>query len=154
MDYKLVLHVNFYNKYLNLDPVLQWKSRNAQPQFAPNPMEFFDVETLSLAPFISKHDSDAFFRVFKTLVFLVQDLVHVTPFNFDSCAECLRSMVEASMDGGSATSMPTSVTAAAASSPASLAGSLSSSVENISRAESPIHSGSLSVFKRNITQHL
>lgn len=145
MDIKYVKKRQTFKPDISVDPVLQWKSKNAQPQFAPNPVEFFDIETLALAPLISKHDSEAFFRVFKTLAFLIQDAVHITPYNFDSCSECLRSMVEASMDGGSSAAMPTGVATAAASSPASLAGSLSSSVENISRPESPIHSGKFMV---------
>lgn len=124
-----------------------WKHRNPQPQFNNNPMEFFDHESLSLAPLISKHDSDAFFRVCKTLAFLIQDAVHITPFNFDSCTECLRAMIEASLDGGTAAAMPTTnMATAAASSPASLAGSLSSSVENISRPESPTINGIFNDF--------
>uniref|UniRef100_A0A1I7WZK5 IMP2-like protein n=1 Tax=Heterorhabditis bacteriophora TaxID=37862 RepID=A0A1I7WZK5_HETBA len=34
------------------------------------------------------------------LSFLLRDAVHVTPDNFESCIQCLRTMIEASLDGG------------------------------------------------------
>lgn len=36
----------------------------------------------------------------ETLAFLVRDAAHITPDNFDSCVECLRSYTEACLDGG------------------------------------------------------
>ncbi|KAK6059165.1 hypothetical protein COOONC_03206 [Cooperia oncophora] len=41
-----------------------------------------------------------FFLVCDTLSFLLRDAIHVTPDNFESCVACLRTMVEASLDGG------------------------------------------------------
>ncbi|EJW70435.1 hypothetical protein WUBG_18657, partial [Wuchereria bancrofti] len=46
------------------------------------------------------HDPLAFLKVGETLAFLVRDAAHITPDNFDSCIECLRSCTEASLDGG------------------------------------------------------
>ncbi|KAI1710082.1 sec7 domain-containing protein [Ditylenchus destructor] len=60
----------------------------------------FDRGTLVLAPHISRHDSAAFLKVSETLAFLARDVAHITPANFQSCIECVRKMVEASMDGG------------------------------------------------------
>ncbi|VDN24225.1 unnamed protein product [Gongylonema pulchrum] len=51
-----------------------------------------------LPPF--RHDPLAFLKVGETLAFLVRDAAHITPDNFDSCVECLRSYTEASLDGG------------------------------------------------------
>lgn len=47
-----------------------------------------------------RHDPRAFLKVGESLAFLVRDAAHITPDNFDSCVECLRSYVEASLDGG------------------------------------------------------
>lgn len=50
--------------------------------------------------FYFRHDPLAFLKVGETLAFLVRDAAHITPDNFDSCIECLRSCTEASLDGG------------------------------------------------------
>ncbi|KAI6222894.1 SEC7 domain-containing protein [Aphelenchoides fujianensis] len=118
-----------------------------------------EQNTLALVPTISRHNSDAFFNVCKTLGFLVQEpnAIHITAFNLDAAIECVRAMIEAVLDGGAAgvvANVPSSGGAAslapegsggvaagglhAASSPASLAGSLSSSTENLSRPASPV----------------
>uniref|UniRef100_A0A0K0G494 SEC7 domain-containing protein n=1 Tax=Strongyloides venezuelensis TaxID=75913 RepID=A0A0K0G494_STRVS len=60
----------------------------------------FDKETIVLVSGLAKHDSLAFLKVGEILSFLVRDFVHITPENFDSCVKCIRSMVEAGMNGG------------------------------------------------------
>lgn len=47
-----------------------------------------------------RHEPAAFLKVGETLAFLIRDAAHITPENFDSCVKCLRSYVEAGLDGG------------------------------------------------------
>jgi brefeldin A-resistance guanine nucleotide exchange factor 1 len=72
--------------------------QNIMPQNTK--VKVFERGTIVLVPNISRHDSQAFLKVTETLVFLVRDAAHVTPENFESCVQCLRSMIEASLDGG------------------------------------------------------
>uniref|UniRef100_A0A0N5A190 SEC7 domain-containing protein n=1 Tax=Parastrongyloides trichosuri TaxID=131310 RepID=A0A0N5A190_PARTI len=60
----------------------------------------FDKESIILVSGLAKHDPLAFLKVGEILSFLVRDFVHITPENFDSCVKCIRSMVEAGMNGG------------------------------------------------------
>nr|CDP93601.1 BMA-GBF-1, isoform g [Brugia malayi] len=60
----------------------------------------FDRGTVVLRTNLIRHDPLAFLKVGETLAFLVRDAAHITPDNFDSCIECLRSCTEASLDGG------------------------------------------------------
>ncbi|CAD5214902.1 unnamed protein product [Bursaphelenchus okinawaensis] len=90
------------------NPVLMWRAKNLNLNLSQNPAEFFENTTLSLIQNISRHDTEAFLKVVETLSFLIQDAVHITPFNFDSCTECLRAMVEASIDGSQAAFVPQS----------------------------------------------
>uniref|UniRef100_A0A7E4ZYQ2 SEC7 domain-containing protein n=1 Tax=Panagrellus redivivus TaxID=6233 RepID=A0A7E4ZYQ2_PANRE len=66
----------------------------------PPKSKVFERGTIVLVPTISRHDPHAFIKVTETLVFLVRDAAHITPENFESCVQCLRSMIEASLDGG------------------------------------------------------
>ncbi|RUS73129.1 hypothetical protein EGW08_019109 [Elysia chlorotica] len=45
-------------------------------------------------------DTRAFFKSSETLTFLVRDAAHVTPHNFESCVHCIRTFVEAGVNGG------------------------------------------------------
>lgn len=49
---------------------------------------------------VAHHDNKALMKSCETLAFLVRDAAHVTPDNFESCVHCLRTFVEASIDGG------------------------------------------------------
>uniref|UniRef100_A0A915PSH7 Telomere-associated protein Rif1 N-terminal domain-containing protein n=1 Tax=Setaria digitata TaxID=48799 RepID=A0A915PSH7_9BILA len=60
----------------------------------------FDRGTVVLRINLARHDPLAFLKVGETLSFLARDAAHITPDNFDSCIECLRSCTEASLDGG------------------------------------------------------
>jgi len=74
----------------------------AQPQVIPSNIKsrMFERGTIVLAPQISRHDPTAFLKTVDVLVFLVRDSIHVTPYNFESAIQCLRSLIEASLDGG------------------------------------------------------
>ncbi len=56
--------------------------------------------SIVLRPSLKRHDPKAFLKSCETLAFLVRDTAHITPDNFDACVQCLRTFVEASLDGG------------------------------------------------------
>ncbi|KHJ83111.1 hypothetical protein OESDEN_17192 [Oesophagostomum dentatum] len=60
----------------------------------------FSRGSLVLKTNLGRHEPAAFLKVCDTLSFLLRDAIHVTPDNFESCVQCLRTMVEASLDGG------------------------------------------------------
>ncbi|XGW13828.1 hypothetical protein V3C99_000264 [Haemonchus contortus] len=60
----------------------------------------FSRGSLVLRTNLGRHEPASFLKVCDTLSFLLRDAVHVTPDNFESCVACLRTMVEASLDGG------------------------------------------------------
>uniref|UniRef100_A0A158P6M8 SEC7 domain-containing protein n=1 Tax=Angiostrongylus cantonensis TaxID=6313 RepID=A0A158P6M8_ANGCA len=60
----------------------------------------FTRSFLVLRTNLGRHEPAAFLKVCDTLSFLLRDAIHVTPDNFESCVQCLRTMVEASLDGG------------------------------------------------------
>ncbi|CAB3401302.1 unnamed protein product [Caenorhabditis bovis] len=60
----------------------------------------FDRGSLVLRTGLGRHEPAAFLRVCECLAFLLRDAIHVTPDNFESSLQCLRTMVEASLDGG------------------------------------------------------
>ncbi|XP_012936931.1 Golgi-specific brefeldin A-resistance guanine nucleotide exchange factor 1 [Aplysia californica] len=51
-------------------------------------------------------DSRALLKSSETLTFLVRDAAHVTPHNFESCVHCIRTFVEAGVNGGRVRSTP------------------------------------------------
>ncbi|KAL3083734.1 hypothetical protein niasHS_008431 [Heterodera schachtii] len=60
----------------------------------------FKRGTIVLAFNLSRHDPAAFLKVCEILTFLARDAAHITPSNFAQFTRCLRTMVEASLDGG------------------------------------------------------
>ncbi|CAB03915.3 Golgi-specific brefeldin A-resistance guanine nucleotide exchange factor 1 homolog [Caenorhabditis elegans] len=61
---------------------------------------FRQFGSLVLRNGLGRHEPAAFLKVCECLAFLLRDAVHVTPDNFESSLQCLRTMVEASLDGG------------------------------------------------------
>ncbi|KAK6628289.1 hypothetical protein RUM43_002101 [Polyplax serrata] len=45
------------------------------------------------------HDPFALVKCCESLAFLVRDVAHITPFNFEYCIHCIRTFVEASLNG-------------------------------------------------------
>lgn len=45
------------------------------------------------------HDPFALVKCCESLAFLVRDVAHITPFNFEYCVHCIRTFVEASLNG-------------------------------------------------------
>uniref|UniRef100_A0A1A9ZR77 SEC7 domain-containing protein n=1 Tax=Glossina pallidipes TaxID=7398 RepID=A0A1A9ZR77_GLOPL len=49
---------------------------------------------------LSEHSPLALFKCWDTLAFIVRNVAHITPYNFESCVRCIRTFVEACRDGG------------------------------------------------------
>lgn len=43
------------------------------------------------------HDPYGLVKCCESLAFLVRDVAHITPYNFDNCVHCIRTFVEASL---------------------------------------------------------
>lgn len=43
------------------------------------------------------HDPYALIKCCESLTFLVRDVAHITPYNFEYCVHCIRTFVEASL---------------------------------------------------------
>jgi len=56
--------------------------------------------TLQLGEQLRQHDMRSMVKCCETLAFLVRDAAHVTPDNFELCVRCIRTFVEASINGG------------------------------------------------------
>ncbi|XP_074647787.1 Golgi-specific brefeldin A-resistance guanine nucleotide exchange factor 1-like isoform X2 [Tubulanus polymorphus] len=56
---------------------------------------------------IKHHDMKSLMKSCETLAFLVRDAAHVTPHNFESCVHCIRTFVEAGLNGGLSTASRT-----------------------------------------------
>uniref|UniRef100_H2ZA13 SEC7 domain-containing protein n=1 Tax=Ciona savignyi TaxID=51511 RepID=H2ZA13_CIOSA len=63
----------------------------------PTPCNQF---TLQLGEELRQHDMRAMVKCCETLAFLVRDAAHITPDNFELCVRCIRTFVEASINGG------------------------------------------------------
>lgn len=46
------------------------------------------------------HDPFALVKCCESLAFLVRDVAHITPFNFEHCVRCTRTFVEATFYSG------------------------------------------------------
>lgn len=47
-----------------------------------------------------RHSTFALVKCWDSLAFIVRNVAHITPYNFESCIKCIRTFVEASMNGG------------------------------------------------------
>lgn len=55
---------------------------------------------LSLERNLGVHDPSGLVKCCESLAFLVRDVAHITPYNFDDCVHCIRTFVEASLHEG------------------------------------------------------
>lgn len=53
------------------------------------------IHPCSLRP----HDARALLKCWECLAFIVRDVAHITPYNFEACVNCIRTFVEASLNG-------------------------------------------------------
>lgn len=49
---------------------------------------------------LGSHDPFSLVKCCESLAFLVRDVAHITPYNFENCVHCIRTFVEASLDSG------------------------------------------------------
>lgn len=49
---------------------------------------------------LMRHSTFALVKCWDSLAFIVRNVAHITPYNFESCVKCIRTFVEASMNGG------------------------------------------------------
>ncbi|XP_024884450.1 Golgi-specific brefeldin A-resistance guanine nucleotide exchange factor 1 isoform X2 [Temnothorax curvispinosus] len=75
-----------------ISPVPEWVLVSPTGTEAPLPVA---ADTIVLARDLQPHDSAAFVKCCDSLNFLVRDMAHVTPFNFDLCVNCVRTFAEA-----------------------------------------------------------
>lgn len=75
-----------------ISPVPEWVLVSPTGTEAPLPVA---ADTIVLARDLQPHDSAAFVKCCESLNFLVRDMAHVTPFNFDLCVNCVRTFAEA-----------------------------------------------------------
>ncbi|KAL3273590.1 hypothetical protein HHI36_015022 [Cryptolaemus montrouzieri] len=54
---------------------------------------------LTLERNLGPHDPSSLIKCCESLAFLVRDVAHITPYNFDVCVHCIRTFVEASLHG-------------------------------------------------------
>lgn len=57
-----------------------------------------NVFSLSSERDLGSHDSFSLVKCCESLAFLVRDVAHITPYNFENCVHCIRTFVEASLD--------------------------------------------------------
>ncbi|KFD71266.1 hypothetical protein M514_04892 [Trichuris suis] len=60
----------------------------------------FSANRLLLRSRLRSHDPQAYVKCCETLTFLVRDMAHITQENFDACVQCLRTFIEAGLNGG------------------------------------------------------
>lgn len=75
-----------------ISPVPEWVLVSPTGTEAPLPVA---ADTIVLVRELQSHDSAAFVKCCESLNFLVRDMAHVTPFNFDLCVNCVRTFAEA-----------------------------------------------------------
>lgn len=75
-----------------ISPVPEWVLVSPTGTEAPLPVA---ADTIVLARDLQSHDSAALVKCCESLNFLVRDMAHVTPFNFDLCVNCVRTFAEA-----------------------------------------------------------
>jgi hypothetical protein len=68
-----------------------------------------DIQPLQVKPYpinqysivhereLQAHDTHALVKCVESLAFVVRDVAHITPYNFENCVRCIRTFVEASI---------------------------------------------------------
>nr|CAB3248501.1 golgi-specific brefeldin A-resistance guanine nucleotide exchange factor 1 [Phallusia mammillata] len=75
------------------------EDKNSTIQVIPPPPTPCNQFTLQLGEQLRQHDMRSMVKSCETLAFLVRDAAHVTPDNFELCVRCIRTFVEASING-------------------------------------------------------
>lgn len=83
-----------------VSPIPEWVLVSPTGTEAPLPVA---ADTIILDRDLQPHDPVALAKCCESLVFLVRDVAHVTPFNFELCIRCVRTFGEAVLHNNSAT---------------------------------------------------
>ncbi|XP_076292687.1 sec7 domain-containing protein garz [Lasioglossum baleicum] len=75
-----------------ISPVPEWMLMSPTGTEAPLPIA---ADTIILDRDLQQHDPAALIKCCDSLTFLVRDVAHVTPFNFELCIRCVRTFAEA-----------------------------------------------------------
>ncbi|XP_011301518.1 golgi-specific brefeldin A-resistance guanine nucleotide exchange factor 1 [Fopius arisanus] len=75
-----------------ISPVPEWVLVSPTGTEAPLPVA---ADTIVLDRDLLPHDAAALVKCCESLTFLVRDVAHVTPFNFELCIRCIRTLAEA-----------------------------------------------------------
>lgn len=75
-----------------ISPVPEWVLVSPTGTEAPLPVA---ADTIVLDRDLLPHDPTALVKCCESLTFLVRDVAHVTPFNFELCIRCIRTLAEA-----------------------------------------------------------
>nr|XP_033335671.1 Golgi-specific brefeldin A-resistance guanine nucleotide exchange factor 1 [Megalopta genalis] len=75
-----------------ISPVPEWMLMSPTGTEAPLPVA---ADTIVLDRDLQQHDPAALVKCCDSLTFLVRDVAHVTPFNFELCIRCVRTFAEA-----------------------------------------------------------
>ncbi|XP_031779125.1 Golgi-specific brefeldin A-resistance guanine nucleotide exchange factor 1 isoform X2 [Nasonia vitripennis] len=75
-----------------ISPVPEWVLVSPTGTEAPLPVA---ADTIVLDRDLQAHDPAALVKCCESLTFLVRDVAHVTPFNFEICVRCVRTFAEA-----------------------------------------------------------
>ncbi|XP_063985366.1 Golgi-specific brefeldin A-resistance guanine nucleotide exchange factor 1 [Diachasmimorpha longicaudata] len=75
-----------------ISPVPEWVLVSPTGTEAPLPVA---ADTIVLDRDLLPHDPAALVKCCESLTFLVRDVAHVTPFNFELCIRCIRTLAEA-----------------------------------------------------------
>lgn len=77
--------------------ILVGREGEIQPmQVRPLPINQFSIV---LERELLAHDTYGLVKCCESLAFLIRDVAHITPYNFENCIHCIRTFVEASLNG-------------------------------------------------------
>ncbi|XP_012270062.1 Golgi-specific brefeldin A-resistance guanine nucleotide exchange factor 1 isoform X2 [Orussus abietinus] len=79
-----------------ISPVPEWVLVSPTGTEAPLPVA---ADIIVLDKDLQPHDPAALVKCCESLTFLVRDVAHVTPFNFELCVRCIRTFAEAVLHG-------------------------------------------------------
>lgn len=100
------------------DSEIQARNNQSSPQISPQgeswiivdkDTEFHDVKTIPnnnsiiYSCKLTEHSPVALVKCWESLAFIVRNVAHITPYNFEICVKCIRTFVEASINGSGRT---------------------------------------------------
>nr|CAD7256019.1 unnamed protein product [Timema shepardi] len=77
--------------------ILVGKEGDIQPLQVQGPRTVNQYTIVPLERELLPHDPFALLKCCESLAFLVRDVAHITPYNFENCVQCIRTFVEATL---------------------------------------------------------